>query len=110
MSETEPPVQVPNTLEGVGIHLSYIRRDVDGISKKLDGLTTSFVTTVEFEEARKQSEKDRSQLNRSVEFLNSENTKRKEFQDTLTGKMIAMSGITGILIAGITLIANHYWK
>ncbi len=50
MEHPEPPVQLPNNIEGVSIHLSYIRKDIDTISKKLDAFSSDFVTNNDFSE------------------------------------------------------------
>ena len=45
---TEAPVSPPQTIDGVNIHLSYMRRDLESINKKLDSIGTAFVTHDEF--------------------------------------------------------------
>ncbi len=42
------PVQLPQNIDGVNIHLSYIRRDLESINKKIDTLGVSFVSHEEF--------------------------------------------------------------
>lgn len=108
--EQEPPVQTPNTVEGMSIHFGYIRRDLDSINKKLDGLVNTFVSTHDFEESKKQSEKDRAQLNEQVASLQTENKNRKEFQDTLMGKMWGIGIMAGAFVGVLTIIVNHLWK
>lgn len=44
----DAPVQLPTNIDGVNIHLSYIRRDLEGISKKIDTMAGAFVPTSEF--------------------------------------------------------------
>jgi len=47
-NDLQAPVQVPLNLEGVNIHLSYIRRDLEGLNKKLDIIGAVYVTHEEF--------------------------------------------------------------
>jgi hypothetical protein len=117
MSDIPEQIANPTNMGEVNITLKFMQRDIgilSGLIKdlggKIDLMPSSFVSIKDFTEARAQSEKDRAELKGRVEHLEEENNKRKEYQDTLTGKMIAMSGITGILIAAITLIVNHLWK
>jgi len=42
------PVSLPQNIDGVNIHLSYIRRDLESINKKIDTLGTAFVAHEEF--------------------------------------------------------------
>lgn len=98
MSE-EAPVQAPTDIAGVGIHLSYIRRDMKELKDALTNITSNYVPITLFID-----------LKTEVEHLKIENEKRKEFQDTLTGKMIAMGTISGLIISGVTILITHYWK
>lgn len=114
MSE-DAPVQPPTDMQGVGIHLSYIRRDLSNMSNKLDSIAnnhvamTEYVHFKEYVEANYALKSELKEVKEKTDFLEKENTDRKTFQDTLSGKMIAWSGISGVLVAAITLIVNHFW-
>lgn len=99
MTEQEPPVQTPTTIEGMSIHLGYIRRDLDSMNKKLDGLSTSFVTTTEFNDHLKGYE-DHEKRIRILEG----------FKDTLLGKLWGVGIMAGGVVAIISILVNHFWK
>ncbi len=63
---------LPNNIEGIAIHLSYVRRDMDTMIKKLDGLGSSFVTASDFAEHLKADE-DHEKRIRALEEATSEN-------------------------------------
>lgn len=111
----EAPVQPPTDMQGVGIHLSYIRRDLLNMTNKLDAIASSYVGMSEHIHFKDYVEQNFIQkpefenVKTTVATLVIENTDRKTFQDTLNGKMIAYSGISGILVAIITAIVGHYW-
>ena len=94
-----PPVQQPNSIEGMGIHLGYIRRDVDTIIKKIDSLTSTFITTEVFEELKKE-----------VAELKTVSKDLVEFKDTLVGKMWGVGVMAGAVVGLITILINHFWK
>ena len=65
-SRTPPPVVAPTDLQGMNIHLGYIRRDVDEIRSGIRDLKNSYVTHEDFEET-KRTVSDHETRVRSVE-------------------------------------------
>jgi len=95
----EAPVQAPTNIEGVGIHLSYLRKDMKEMKDTLSNITSNYVPITIFLE-----------LKSAVAHLETENEKRKEFQDTLTGKIWGISMIAGLVVSILTIVVNHFWK
>ncbi len=108
-----PPVQEPTNIDGVAIHLSYIRRDIKSMSDKLDTIANSYVGMPEHIHFKEYVETNYT-LKLETKEIKDEVLEHKasikelvEFKDTLTGKMIAMASISGILVGAITLIIQH---
>jgi len=108
-NKTPPPVETIAG-DGVSIHLSYIRRDIDemkqtslksyeNINSKLDELKNGYVTVNEFTEHLKADE-DHEQRIRVIET----------FMNTLIGKMVVSGSVGGVVVGLIFVIINHYWK
>ncbi len=75
ITKTPPPVMTPSSIGEMGTHMSYLRRDVDGVltvlkdmavkmdvssrevNTKLDVMRDSFITRSEFGEHKKDIEK-----------------------------------------------------
>lgn len=95
----EAPVQAPTDMAGVGIHLSYLRRDLAKMSQTLENITSNYVPITTFLE-----------LKADVEKLKAENDHRKEFQDTLTGKMWGIGVMAGIVVGIIQVAVQAYFK
>lgn len=99
----DTPVQSPTDIAGVGIHLSYIRRDMQKITATLDQITSNYVPiTVHLSYKTEMDEK--------IKHLEKENESRKEFQDTLTGKLWGIGIMAGGIVGIISFLANHYFK
>lgn len=97
--ENPPPTQEPTTIEGIAIHMSYMRRDLASMNTKLDSLTTTFVSQVEFDDLKKVVEENKG----AIKILT-------EFKDTLTGKMWGIGVMAGTAVSIISIIVNHIWK
>lgn len=95
----EAPVQAPTDIAGVGIHLSYLRRDMAKMNATLENITSNYVPITVFLETKAE-----------VDHLKIENEKRKEFQDTLTGKMWGIGVMAGGIVGIISTLIAHYWK
>ena len=91
--------KVPNNIEGVAIHLSYLRSDVTKLTKKLDELAHAYISAAEFAE-HLEADKDHERRIRKIE----------EFKDTLVGKMWGVGVLAGFIVGVFTLIVDHYWK
>ncbi len=52
--ETPTPEQVPQTVEGIAIHLSYINKNLDKLNIKMDLMQTNTVNREEWNEHLKQ--------------------------------------------------------
>jgi hypothetical protein len=90
------PIQPPTDLAGVAIHLSYLRRDMQTLSGKIDNISTNFVTTNDFKEHLKADEDHENRI-RSIETSN----------NTLAGKMWVVAAIVGVvstIVSGVTVI------
>ncbi len=70
MEKSEPAIQLPNNIEGISIHLSYIRKDIDTISRKLDALSGQFVTNTDFQEHMKVSDDHEKRIRAGEVFKN----------------------------------------
>lgn len=89
----ETPVQAPTNMEGVAIHLSYLRRDMQKITEKIDGISTNFVTLVTFQEHLKDT--------------TDHETRIRDLEKALWKYIGASSIISSIISAGgLTLIQN----
>ncbi len=99
MDKIELPVNLPNNIEGVNIHLSYIRKDIDSLSKKIDEISSSFVTNQEFQEHLKADEDHEAR----IRLL-------QEFQDTLMGKIWGVGIVASLIMGAATIAINHYYK
>lgn len=99
----EAPVQAPTDIAGVGIHLSYLRRDMSKLNEKLDIITNNYVPITVYLESKGTFEK-------RIEHLESENDNRKEYQDTLNGKMIVIASLSSVVITFVFFILNHFFK
>lgn len=95
----EAPVQAPTDIKDVAIHLSYMRRDMSKMQSSLDNITSNYVPISIFLEVKAE-----------VEHLKTENEKRKEYQDTFTGKMWGIGIMAGGVVGIISTIIAHYWK
>ena len=98
MEHPDSQVPIPNNIEGVSIHLSYLRRDMESMNKKLDNLAGIFVTTVDFAEHLKADADHEARIRTLEGFIN-----------TFEGKMWGI-GVMGSGIAAILSIAiSHFW-
>lgn len=95
----EAPVQAPSDIKDVAIHLSYMRRDMAKMQGSLDNITSNYVPIPLFLE-----------LKTEVGVLKLENDKRKEFQDTLKGKMWGVGVMAGAIVGVLQLLVSHFWK
>ncbi len=96
---SDPPAQETGTLVGMGIHISYIRKNLEELNRKMDNLSGVFVTTEDFAR-HEEADADHEKRIRTLE----------EFKDTLTGKMIGVAATSGFIVGIITLIIDHIWK
>lgn len=99
----EAPVQAPTDMAGVGIHLSYLRRDMVEMRKALENITSNYVPINIYLEHKVETEK-------RVSNLESQAIKRKEFEDSWAGKVWGINVTIGMLIGGILFVLQHYWK
>lgn len=81
LSKLPPPIES----DGMNIHLSYIRRDIDQINTKIDRLTSGYVTRVDYDEHLKQDE---------------DHEKRIRLLETATTKIMTY-GSVGILVLSV---------
>jgi hypothetical protein len=99
MTDQEPNITAPTNMGEVNITLSYIRRDITEISKKLDTMASGNVTRVDFEEHLK-ADADHEARIRNLE----------SFKETLIGKMWGV----GILVSAgttiVTIAINYFLK
>ncbi len=106
METPDTSAQIPNTIEGMAIHLSYLRRDstasnvkMDAVIRKLDDLANIYVSNETFRDHLKADEDHENRI-RLIE----------EFRDTLTGKLLSASVFMGLIFSAASLLINHYWK
>ncbi len=71
MEHEEPPVQMPNTVEGMSIHLSYIRRDLREMNKKLDNLGGMYVPMEVFAKHLEADQDHENRIRKIEEHINS---------------------------------------
>lgn len=96
--QPETTAAAPN-IEGMGIHISYIRRDLESMNKKLDTLINTFVSSAEFADHLKADEDHENR----IRILES-------FASTLTGKMLGAAAVLGAAFGIATIIISNYWK
>lgn len=94
-----PPLQDPTDMQGVAIHLSYLRRDLYKLTQTMENITSNYVPISIFLD-----------LKSIVMHLETENEKRKEYQDTLTGKMWGVGIIASVVVGLLSIVINHIWK
>jgi hypothetical protein len=97
--KTPPPVDSSSAPDGVSIHLSYIRRDIDEMKQSLKDLKSGYVSLSDFAEHLK-ADADHETRIRSIEG----------FKDTLIGKLVGAGIVIGAVFAGISLIINNFWQ
>ncbi len=123
MNEEAPPVQESPSVETIGIHLSYLRRDTKSnsdelkkITAKLDSMNTAFVTVQEYVHFKEFAEKGfatKEEIKpyfKQVDENASDIKKLTEFKDTLAGKMWGIGILAGALSSILGIIISHYWK
>lgn len=94
----EHPESLPvSDMTTMAVHLSYVRRDLESMNKKLDSLINTFVTEGDFKEHLK-ADADHEERIRVLE----------EFHNTLIGKMWGVGMLAGLIVGIISFIANHY--
>ncbi len=95
MTETNDlPIQPPTDLAGVAIHLSYLRRDMQNLSGKIDGISQTFVTMLDFKEHQKADE---------------DHEERIRVLEKALWKYVGVSSIaTGLLSVIGTALVQHY--
>lgn len=99
MSE-ETPVQAPTDIAGVGIHLSYIRRDMKIMTDKLDVITSNYVPISVHLALRAEIDKRIDILDGKVEAL-------VLFNNAFTAKLWGISAATGVFVGLATWIINR---
>ena len=82
-----------------GVELKRAIDDIKDISKKLTDLTTQYVPLQDFKD-HLETDADHERRIRSLET----------FVNTLTGKLVIMSALSGTIVAGVFLVINHVWK
>lgn len=97
---TIPP---PTDMAAVGIHLSYLRRDFKVVADEIKTISNNYVPNSIFLA-------EKAVWDNRITHLETENEKRKEFQDTLTGRMWGMSAMAGGIVGILTLLAEHFIK
>lgn len=103
MSE-EAPVQAPTDIAGVGIHLSYIRRDMAEITKKLDVIASNHVPISAHLELKADTEKRVGLLDARCKVLEDDKT-------SIRGKLWGIGfAITSIASVAAWILGNIFKK
>lgn len=101
--ELEAPIQAPTDISGVGIHLSYIRRDIESMGKTLSTITSNFVPISVYLEHKTLVDSRLVELEKIAKNL-------EEYRDTLVGKIWGIGATLTTVVAIITYLINHLWK
>ncbi len=104
----ETPVQAPTDIAGVAIHLSYLRRDMQIMTSKLDGLSNNFASKEDLNSTEKNSVARFSENKALIDDHEIRLRIVEKFVNNLTGRMWGI-GIAASVIGGlITLVVNYY--
>lgn len=95
----EAPVQAPTDIAGVGIHLSYMRRDIQKMNQTLTNITSNYVPISQFID-----------LKTDVVLLQAEREKITHWMDTWAGKVWGINATIGIVITGAIFIFEHFFN
>lgn len=99
MAVEEAPVQAPTDIAGVGIHLSYIRRDMKNITDKLDAIGSNFVQVGAFIDLKSEV----LEHEKKIEVL-------MKYHDTFTGRLWGICATMTVVISFVTYIINIITK
>lgn len=99
----EPSTQEPTNMEGVAIHLSYLRRDMKIITDKLDSIVSNYVPTSVFLE-------NKTDYERRITSLEDQSVRRKEFEDSWKGRVWGINTTIGLIIGGLVFLAEHFLR
>lgn len=86
----------PTTVREIGIHLGYLREDIEKMNNKIEDAINNYVTKVEVEELKGEI----SEIQVKVQSLMEFKTKEESSFWNNTGKNIER-GIVGLLVAGV---------
>ena len=95
----EAPVQAPTDIAGVGIHLSYMRRDIQKMNATLSNITSNYVPIGQFIE-----------LKAEVSVLQGEREKVAHWMDTWAGKVWGINFTIGAVITGAIFLLDRFIK
>lgn len=98
----DTPVQSPTDIAGVGIHLSYLRRDMAKMNATLENITSNYVPITVHLEMRAEMEK-------RLDILEKQAEARRHFEDTWSGRVWGINTTIGMVVGGILFLLNHYW-
>lgn len=89
--------------------IATIKISIAKIENAVGIMPDKFVLLADWKDTKAESILDRADLREKIEKMSERQDKSKEFQDTLTGKMIVIGSVVGVLVGFIMLIAGHYW-
>lgn len=99
IQDMETPEAQESSMATMAVHLSYMRKDMESMNRKLDSLANTFVSTDDFQKHIKISDDHETRI-RILE----------EFKDTLTGKLIGAAAVMGIVFTLGTYALDHFLR
>lgn len=99
----EAPVQAPTDIASVGIHLSYLRRDMAKMNETLQNIVSNYVPVSVYLEHKADTEKRLATLEAHAD-------KQTSFIDSWAGRVWGINATIGAIIGLALFFASHYWK
>jgi hypothetical protein len=96
-------IQPPKTIEEVGIHLIYMTRSMEDLSKKFDMFASNYVPISAFLNYKEEMEKE-------LRELKEEAKNGVSFRERWTGRVWGINMTIGAIYGLAALLISHYWR